>query len=168
MKRIVVLLAVLVMALMSVNYAAAQEGDAPADDEVAQGRPGFRGPEGRQDSGLIDSVAEALGIEPSALRDALEAAGEDATLNDVITELGGDPAEIQAAIIAEMEANQAERFAQATERVETFFSTSPAERRDAAFDFDFGFGFRDGDRDGRGPRGNRGFGGPDAPAGDDA
>jgi|GEM_PF-1749885 len=104
MKRIhIIVLVALVVSLFGASAAFAQ--DPPADNQ--DGRRGNRG--GGQ---LQETIAEAIGVDVDDLREAIQDADEDATLADIITALGGDPAVVSELLIAEATENAGERVDQ--------------------------------------------------------
>lgn len=112
-------------ALGAANMASAQTDDTPVEElplqvdppadsetgggDVEPGEPGengHRGCGGR--GGSLEGAAEAIGIEPEALREALQA-GQ--SMADVATANGVDPAAVVDALIADAEARLAEKVA---------------------------------------------------------
>jgi hypothetical protein len=84
-----------------------QAPDTPTGDEPGDGRQGCGGHRGRS----LEGAAEAIGIEPDALREALQA-GQ--SIADVATANGVDPAVVVDALVDDAEARVAEKVADGT------------------------------------------------------
>lgn len=100
-KRIAVLASVFLMLVLSVGIINAQDGGEGDED-------GRRG-KGRKGHHVLETIAEALDVEPEALRTELQE--ENATLADIITSNDGDVDEIKALLVTEA----TERINQAVE-----------------------------------------------------
>jgi len=148
MKRMnLIVLVALVVSLFGASAAFAQDppaDNAPAAEAPREGRDSNRDGRGNRGNGFSEVIIEALDIEEDAYREALDAADEDATLADVITELGGDVDDITELLVAEIVENGAEED-DAAERVDEILNTPRSERNQD----------RDGNRDRDGRRGNR-------------
>jgi hypothetical protein len=122
--------------------------DPPADGETPDGdiEPGEPGEDGRRGcggrgGGSLEGAAEAIGIEPEALREALQA-GQ--SMADVATANGVDPTAVVNALVADAEVRLAEkvadgaltqaeadeRLADKTERIGDRVDRTPGERPD--------------------------------------
>lgn len=129
MKRFTLILSIVVISLMSVGFANAQEPATPADQEQHEGR--FHRPNGR----FVELVAEALNLEYEALVEQLR---EGATLAEVITANGGDVDAIQAQIAEALVTDRGIDADEAQERAEAVITGDltniPQERDNTAFD----------------------------------
>lgn len=90
-KRIAVLVSVFLMLVLSVGIINAQDGGEGDED-------GRRG-KGRRGHHVLETIAEALDVEPEGLRTELQEEG--ATLVDIITSNDGDVDEIKALLVTE-------------------------------------------------------------------
>ena len=132
MKRITIFV-VLIIAMLSVSIAAAQEPENP------EGRQGH--PKGRRI--VMEIILEATGLEREELREAMQ--DEDATLASVIEANGGDVDAVTAQIIAAISENSDKDAAEIEAKVDELLNTPKSERPE-----------RQGDGEGRRGRGPRG------------
>lgn len=113
MKRLPIIITTVLISLMGVGFASAQDPAVPADQE--QSAPRFDRPDGT----LVDLVADATGLEREAIVEQLR---EGATLAEIITTNGGDLEALQAAMVEALVTNRGLDEAAAQERVNQFLN----------------------------------------------
>jgi urease gamma subunit len=113
MKRLPIIITIVLISLMGVGFASAQDPAVPADQE--QRAPRFDRPDGT----LVDLVAEATGLERQEIVDQLR---EGATLAEIITANGGDLEALQAAMVEALVTNRGLDETAAQERVTQFLN----------------------------------------------